>query len=849
MEETIQYLSKSLSVLQTLSPELCIAEDSKSHLKYTVKYLAEPSFQRQASLKHEQRLYKAANLSHPNLLYLISSSESQSSIVFLYEYCNFGLLSVPAKIPALKVIYQLCLGLHYLHSRSFLHNSLTISNLFLHEETLKIAGLEYASIEKALIDRDGLENNEEIDKNYLEWKAPESVPSKESDVWGVGMILFYLLFGKVYQGHLPEKIPQHCKDLFLMTLNENPAKRASIQVIFNKLNENAIGEPRNPIGCACFRSRGTFSSKNSTLCIVKKISTFGLQDLQDENLKKLLTKVWKKPGKIKKFFLEMLRLQNLDNEIVRIKVYELLFLYIQQAPVLAYNARPGVLDLLNRVEWYSTESSYFERKQGLSRLRHLFSIVIKLKFYLVKSYLPWFNGKFAVNAEAKSAMEEPQICLVADLISYWEVLLKFQESLSAKNTNEHLCRLIRVFIAEEQTFLIPFTKEALGQCGPLPEFPLFSKCFSENLSKTKNLFAADSLDFPLIDENQSEILNNSSIDINLNSLSFLKRSLIQLPEDLKFSSVNLDSEVDPGTIYITAKRLKKSASDESLNASFDFSESLQSWQINSKDIELVKPLGSGSSSEVWLGKYQHTLVAVKRQKYKDHGKNLEFRREIALLSALRHPNLVTFMGICVDPPLSIVTEYCGGGDLFKLLHKKLTIFISWGQKLQILQEIAKGMIFLHYKKFIHRDLKSLNILLGKEPSDPNERLQVKIADFGLSRQISENEFMSGQIGTCHWMAPEVLQASKYNLKADVYSFGILMYEVIARQLPYKGLKNEDIRRKVISEQFRPDVESICPGCPRRLKALMVACWNANCDKRPGFTAILDILSSISAPIH
>ena len=126
-------------------------------------------------------------------------------------------------------------------------------------------------------------------------------------------------------------------------------------------------------------------------------------------------------------------------------------------------------------------------------------------------------------------------------------------------------------------------------------------------------------------------------------------------------------------------------------------------------------------------------------------------------------------------------------------------------------DIAKGMNYLHTSgadPILHRDLKSLNLLVVEPVQGPNDFIQVKITDFGLSRAInnldSSNEFqsegpsrMTGLAGTFHWMAPEVLQSEEYTHKADVYSFGIVMWEILCREPPFHKWKPHDIITKVV----------------------------------------------------
>jgi len=129
-----------------------------------------------------------------------------------------------------------------------------------------------------------------------------------------------------------------------------------------------------------------------------------------------------------------------------------------------------------------------------------------------------------------------------------------------------------------------------------------------------------------------------------------------------------------------------------------------------------------------------------------------------------------FMGACTKlPNLAIVLEYCSKETLWKLLQNK-EIHLTWEDNRRIAVEIARGMNYLHTFAIpvIHRDLKSLNILM-------DEGYRPKIADFGWTRKVSDK--MTGKIGTYQWMAPEVIKSQKYTEKADVFSFGIILWVI------------------------------------------------------------------------
>lgn len=138
------------------------------------------------------------------------------------------------------------------------------------------------------------------------------------------------------------------------------------------------------------------------------------------------------------------------------------------------------------------------------------------------------------------------------------------------------------------------------------------------------------------------------------------------------------------------------------------------------------------------------------------------------MEAVRHPNIVMFLGACTKPPnYSIVMEYCQKGSLWSLLQNT-TIPLPWEERKRIAIEIARAVLYLHLcnPPILHRDLKSLNILL-------DENLHVKIADFGWTKTL--DKYMTSKIGTYQWMAPEVIGSPNYSEKADVFSYSIILW--------------------------------------------------------------------------
>eukprot|EP01125_Pyxidicula_operculata_P011861 TRINITY_DN387_c4_g1_i1.p1 TRINITY_DN387_c4_g1~~TRINITY_DN387_c4_g1_i1.p1 ORF type:complete len:547 (+),score=161.28 TRINITY_DN387_c4_g1_i1:95-1735(+) len=200
-------------------------------------------------------------------------------------------------------------------------------------------------------------------------------------------------------------------------------------------------------------------------------------------------------------------------------------------------------------------------------------------------------------------------------------------------------------------------------------------------------------------------------------------------------------------------------------------------EILPDQIKFGKKLAQGSFGTVYKGKCRGEIVAIKELTFEteiDEEILEEFRREVAIMSHLRHPNIVLLMGACTQGPrLCIVTEFLPGGDLDKMLEEGPKVEFSLPTKIRVLQDVALGMNWLHCSSppIIHRDLKPSNILLTQDQT-------AKVGDLGLSAIQKKKKIKSYGAGSYLWMAPEALRNQPHSEKADVYSFAIVMWQVI-----------------------------------------------------------------------
>jgi len=240
---------------------------------------------------------------------------------------------------------------------------------------------------------------------------------------------------------------------------------------------------------------------------------------------------------------------------------------------------------------------------------------------------------------------------------------------------------------------------------------------------------------------------------------------------------------------------------------------------------------------VYKGFWRGTEVAVKKIHATLNEKDLkEFRSEIVMMTKLRHPNIVLFMGASTKPPtFAIITELLKRGSLWNVLHDK-NIQLSWDRTLSMAIDAAKGMCYLHLHKplIMHRDLKSPNFLV-------DENFNLKVCDFGFTMIKDPAIEARTHCGTPQWMAPEILRYQDYNEKADIYSFGIVLWELVTRQVPYKNMGQTEISRKVMNENLRPKIPT---GIPKEYCQLMEQCWDDEPVKRPIFEEILERLQKL-----
>ena len=310
-----------------------------------------------------------------------------------------------------------------------------------------------------------------------------------------------------------------------------------------------------------------------------------------------------------------------------------------------------------------------------------------------------------------------------------------------------------------------------------------------------------------------------------------------------------------------------------LTHSTDSASSLAS-SIAFSELALEEVIGGGGFGQVWKAKWRGTPVAVKiltgsaQREHVSVAILQEFAAEINMLRGMRHPNICLYMGASLDPPnRAIITELAANGSLWDALRLPLEApyvaadgftLSAWPLDLYDRSEMpkhlppadtwpwilvkrvacgaARGMTYLHsgVPPVLHRDLKSANLLL-------DESYTAKVCDFGLSRLKAQEKSMTGNCGTVQWMAPEILANQPYAEPADVFSFGIILWELLTAECPYEGMSAIQCALAVLNKNYRPEIPE---WCPPQYGALIRACIDKIPAARPTFAQIILALDAM-----
>ena len=313
-----------------------------------------------------------------------------------------------------------------------------------------------------------------------------------------------------------------------------------------------------------------------------------------------------------------------------------------------------------------------------------------------------------------------------------------------------------------------------------------------------------------------QIINQRIYSINSHLPSKSKRR--------KIANVNSTANIEESEEAI-AKRLETALGQFS------------SIDIPNEDLMLDEPLGSGGFGTVYRGTRLSTgeLLAVKevRSDKLTMSSWTSLYAEVATMAKLKHRYVLELVGAHIKKPYRILTRFCPGKSLFDRIHRPLGHPLSPLQLTKIAYQVASGMAFLHENGIVHRDLKSMNILLDEHDA-------ACIADFGLCGFVKDNKELVGGVGTPHYTAPEVLSRQKYGPLVDSYSYGVILWEMVTGQIPFRDKTQAEIYDHVVTHGWRLKIPNFVPD---GLRKLILRCWSAKPNDRPEFDEIVELFSS------
>ncbi|XP_078266688.1 tyrosine-protein kinase TXK [Rhinoraja longicauda] len=265
--------------------------------------------------------------------------------------------------------------------------------------------------------------------------------------------------------------------------------------------------------------------------------------------------------------------------------------------------------------------------------------------------------------------------------------------------------------------------------------------------------------------------------------------------------------------------------------------SYEKWEINTSDLTFMKELGSGQFGMVRLGKWRATHKVAIKTVFEGSMSEEDFIEEAKVMMKLSHSNLVQLYGVCTQQkPICIVTEFMENGCLLNYLRQRQGR-LNKDVLLGICEDVCEGMAYLERNHFIHRDLAARNCLV----SDKNV---VKVSDFGMARYVLDDEYTSstGSKFPVKWSPPEVFHLSKFSSKSDVWSFGVLMWEVFTEgRMPFENKSNAEVVEEISGGErlYRPSHASPV------VFQIMYSCWHEKPDGRPSFLELLDSINEVA----
>ena len=258
---------------------------------------------------------------------------------------------------------------------------------------------------------------------------------------------------------------------------------------------------------------------------------------------------------------------------------------------------------------------------------------------------------------------------------------------------------------------------------------------------------------------------------------------------------------------------------------------VQILELDQQRLQLKKYLGKGPCFIVWEGTLDDTLPVAIKIVNEDYTASPECLDELARIKQLTHPNIVPLLAASTqEEPVQIITEFFGQGSLLEYLHNDGRLF-TFSQLIDAAAQIADGMAYLEEQKYVHQSLAARNVMI-------TDTLSCKIADVGFARLLNDANSITLNLNL-RWSAPETLSTNVFTVMSDVWSFGIVLYEIITYgSVPYSKMSDEAVSVKVQNRYHMP-----CPSeCPKSLYNIMFSCWRRPAENRPSFALLRKQLS-------
>ncbi|XP_072035307.1 uncharacterized protein [Amphiura filiformis] len=264
----------------------------------------------------------------------------------------------------------------------------------------------------------------------------------------------------------------------------------------------------------------------------------------------------------------------------------------------------------------------------------------------------------------------------------------------------------------------------------------------------------------------------------------------------------------------------------------------EDWIIHEYQLQYQEQLGSGGDGEVYrvlLKTEDGRTIEAAAKRFRENKKESELesqKKELDFLRQLRHPNIIQFFYAVLTPLTIIVTEYASKGSLYEYLKRRTRL--PKAQMLEWARQVSCAVQYLQEENVVHRDIKSSNIVITADDT-------LKLCDFGIAKRQCNTEKTNHERGTISWMPPEAFVEKLSSKASDIYSLGIVIWELMSCKIPYQGRESLSVLYAVKVHKLRPEIPAHCPPA---LKCLLEKCWKENRKKRPGIREVLQTIEGL-----